>query len=383
LFANTRADAFYFVIWSRGGSLLIRSTNGPDEVPLPQRLGRDTRIHRRTRDPFRESYQFTELGDCVLVGRSLSAHWRSQRRLAWTIVATGGAALALGFGGGWWLTTRAIRPVEVISAAASRISAGNLSERIATAEPDNEIGRLAEVLNRTFARLEAAFTRQKQFTADAAHELRTPLAVLISEAQTALARERGAAEYRESLETTLETAQRMRRLTESLLELARFDAGHESLHREKFDLAQTTRERVELLRPIAAQRDIQIHCELAPTVCEGDSERLAQVITNILANAIHYNRDGGEIRILTASEGDASVLAVSDTGVGIASEELPHVFERFYRADKSRSRAEGSSGLGLAISKAIVEAHGGDISVHSELGTGTTFTVRLPSKRIR
>ena len=146
------------------------------------------------RDTLREAYQFTELGDCVLVGRSLVVNRQTQHRLAWTLLAAGGAVLALGLGGGWWLTTRAIRPVVQISAAASRISAGNLSERISTAEPDNELGRLAEVLNRTFGRLEAAFTQQKQFTADASHELRTPIAVLISEAQTALSRERTNAE---------------------------------------------------------------------------------------------------------------------------------------------------------------------------------------------
>ena len=288
--------------------------------------------------------------------------------------------LALGLGGGWWLATRAIRPVEDISAAASRISAGNLSERIATTDPRNELGRLAGVLNSTFARLETAFTQQKQFTADASHELRTPIAVLISEAQTTLARERTNAEYKETIEANLAAAQQMRRLTESLLTLARLEAGHACLPRGRFDLGQKARECVELLPPLAARRRIQLHCDLPATACHGDAEQLGQVMTNLLTNAIHYNRDGGEVRVVTPIESGAAIVEVRDTGLGISAEDLPHIFERFYRADKSRSHAEGRSGLGLAISQAIVDAHRGSIAVESELGAGTTFTVRLPTE---
>src|SRR5205823_4097475 len=146
------------------------------------------------------------------------------------------------------------------------------------------------VLNSTFARLEAAFAQQKQFTADAAHELRTPLAVIISEAQTTLARERNASEYRETVEACLETAQQMRRLTESLLELARFDAGQETMQRSSFDLAETARTCVNLIRPLAALKNIQIHCELATATVKGDPDRLRQVITNLLSNAVQYNK---------------------------------------------------------------------------------------------
>jgi two-component system, OmpR family, sensor kinase len=181
------------------------------------------------------------LGDCVLAGRVITADLAAMQRFAGWLVAAGGAVLALGLWGGWLLATRAIRPVEVISATASRISEGNLSERISVADTDNELGHLAGVLNSTFARLEAAFAQQKQFTADASHELRTPLTVLISEAQTALARDRSAAEYRETVEACLDTAQQMRRLAESLLQLARFDAGQERMERNTIDLAEMTR----------------------------------------------------------------------------------------------------------------------------------------------
>jgi two-component system OmpR family sensor kinase len=226
LFDQTRTNSYYFATWSRDGTLMKNSTNAPAELPVPERQ-KDTLTHSRMRGDYREAFHFTEMRDCVLAGISINAHLAAMRRFEFLLLAAGGAVLALGLGGGWVLASRAIRPVQSISAAASRISAGNLAERINVAETDSELGRLAGILNSTFARLEAAFSEQKQFTANASHELRTPLAVIISEAQTTLARERNAVEYRETVEACLETAQQMRRLTESLLELARFDAGQE------------------------------------------------------------------------------------------------------------------------------------------------------------
>ena len=168
----------------------------------------------------------------------------------------------------------------------------------------------------------------------------------------------------------------MRKLIGTLLELARLDAGQEQMRQLKFDLSQTARSCVELVRPIADEHGIKIHCELSTVDCVGDSERLAQVITNLLTNAIQYNKPGGEIRIAAQSRDGTAILTLSDTGVGIPAEDLPHVFKRFYRGDKSRTG--GNTGLGLAISKAIVEAHGGAIEVSSEEDAGATFTVRLP-----
>ena len=378
LFDETRTNSFYLAIWSWDKSVLKLSTNAPPGgVPLPERPDRDTRTHTRTRQQYRETYHFTEVGDCVLAGRSIAVDLSSLHRFAWWLLAAGSTVLAFGLGGGWWLTTRAIRPVEEISAAASRISAGNLSERIRTADPDNELGQLAGVLNSTFARLEAAFEQQKQFTADASHELRTPLAVIISEAQTTLARERGAAEYRETVEACLNAAQQMRRLTESLLDLARFDAGHEPIERASIDVAAVARVCVERIRPLAAGRGIRIHCDLQSAETVGNTERIDQVITNLLANAIHYNKPEGEIQVCTRADIGAAILTVADTGVGIDADDIPHLFERFYRADKSRTRSDGRSGLGLAMCKAIVDAHGGSIEVASQPDVGTTFTVRL------
>jgi len=257
-----------------------------------------------------------------------------------------------------------------------KISAGDLSQRINIAEAESELGQLAAVLNSTFARLETAFAQQKQFASDAAHELRTPVTVILTQTQTALAREREAVSYRQTVEACQRAAQRMRRLIESLLELARFDAGQEVLKRMQFDFAQTISDSAELVRTLADERGVKIISDLAPLEITGDAERLAQVVTNLLTNAIQYNRLGGEVRVKLAAANGLAVLEIADTGQGIAPEELPRVFERFYRADQSRTGA-GNAGLGLSICKAIVEAHGGAIEVASEKNAGTTFTVRL------
>lgn len=378
LFGETETNGYYYVAWSRGGTLLAQSTNAPAKVSVPSRRNAGTRIHTRMNETTREAYQFSEFGECVLAGRMITADLNALQRFAGWLVLAGAAVLALGLGGGWVLATGAIRPVEAIGAAASRISAGNLSERIDVADTDSELGRLAGVLNSTFARLETSFAQQKQFTADASHELRTPLAVLISEAQTTLARERSAAEYRETLEGCLETAQQMRRLAHSLLELARFDSGQESLERTPFDVAERVRTCVEFLRPLADQRALRIQCDLAPVEATADPDRIGQVLTNLLTNAIQYTPGPGEIRVSTRADRGGAVVTVADTGPGIAADDVPHVFERFFSADKSRAGRDGRAGLGLAICKAIIDAHGGTMEVASEKAVGTTFTVRLP-----
>jgi two-component system OmpR family sensor kinase len=399
-----QTNACYYVLWQADGSLLANSTASSQPIPMPQHIepaaptesvsreqsGRPSSEPRpgprmfqgaaRTRAEQRELFRFLPHGECILVGRSLAPELAAMHRLGLWLVVAGSSVLLLGLAGGWWLASRAIRPIEDISATAMKIAAGDLSQRIDAADTDSELGRLTAVLNSTFARLEAAFAHQSRFTSDASHELRTPLSVILSETQSSLSRERSAPEYRQALEACRRAAQRMRTLAESLLELARLDAGQEPMKREPFDLARVAREAVELLRPLAAERGVELRCELSPLECLGDAERLSQVVTNLLTNAIHFNRPQGEVRMATLAESGTAVLTVTDTGEGISAEDLPHIFERFYRADKSRSRAQGRAGLGLAISKAIVDAHGGALEVSSQPAAGSTFRLTLPLK---
>ncbi len=395
LFDENITNGFYYVLWSRDGTIFARSANAPADAPLSRPVPRfrlrsvtvnsPSPLRRnppepsvlRQREEFREADLFMPPGEIVLVGRSIATELKDLQRVALTLAAVGGGVLLLGLAGGWWIASRAMRPIQDISATAVRISAGDLSQRISTSETESELGQLAGVLNATFARLDAAFAQQQQFTSDAAHELRTPVSVLLTQTQGTLNRERSAAEYRETLEACQRAAQRMRRLIESLLALARLDAGQETMKRLPFDLSASVRDCVESLQPLANERDVKIHCDLTATECVGDSERLGQVVTNLLTNAIQNNQPGGEVRVTLEARDGVTALAVADNGVGISPADLPRVFERFYRADQSRST--GGSGLGLSISKAIVEAHGGTIEVTSEVGKGAAFTVRLPA----
>jgi two-component system, OmpR family, sensor kinase len=278
---------------------------------------------------------------------------------------------------GWSLHSRAIRPIEQIRASVGRISQGQLSERVEVVDSGDEFGRLAGTLNATFAELESAFVRQRQFAAEVVHEFRTPLAAIIAETQTMLSRERTAAEYRATVQADLDTAQQMRRLTESLLDLARVDAASVPAARGT-DLAQIAQACVERIAPVASEHNISIDGDYEPAPVLGDPDRLNQLIWNILSNAIYYNVSGGSVRVATGCEGDTVILTVADTGIGVGAADLPHIFERFYRVGKGHSNTEGHAGLGLAICKAIVDAHRGTIEVASTPQAGTTFTVRLP-----
>jgi two-component system OmpR family sensor kinase len=396
LFDETDTNGFYFVIWRFDGSELARSTNAPADLkdflprsPRPRPGGPRNNADGppgmprgippqppRMRDNFREFEMIVPPGNVILVGRSVARQMADLRNTALMLTGVGAGILLLGLVGGWWLASRAIRPIEDISATAAKISGGDLAQRIDVSETESELGRLASVLNSTFARLDAAFSQQQQFTSDAAHELRTPVSVMLTQTQTALNRERSAAEYRETVESCQRAAQRMRRLIESLLELAKLDAGQQPMKQSRFDLAQTAHDCVTLIEPLATARHVKISCNLPPLECVGDSERLSQVITNLLTNAITYNKENGEVRVEGETKDGSVILRVSDTGLGISAEDLPRVFDRFYRADNSRT--SGNTGLGLAISKAIVEAHSGQIEVTSQPEKETVFTVRLP-----
>ncbi len=379
MFSDSRSDRFYAAIWSRDDVLVYRSSLAPALLPAPFWSPGPGRYRTRTRGEFREFYYFNKPGNCLLVGQSLAADQVKIDRFDRRLYTAGFLVLALGLAGGWCLMTREIRPIERISAAARRISEGHLSERIAVTDDGNELGRLAAVLNTTFDRLESAFERQRQFTADASHELRTPLTVMISEAQTTLSRPRTAEEYRETVETCLDEAQRMRRLASALLELAKIDSGRPADPPETVDLGALAAGTLEHLESsLGSGKDLRFVRDCPPTPLEAHPEPLIQVVTNLVSNAIQHTPPGGEIRVETRSEVETVVLVVADTGAGIAAEDLPHVFERFYRADRARTGSAGHVGLGLAIVRAIVDSHQGSIEVESALGQGTAVTVRFP-----
>ena len=319
----------------------------------------------------------------MLAGCDIAPELAKLRYLAWEISASACFLWLLGLGGGFVLSGLLLHSIRHISGTAQRISEGNLSERIPTENMDRELGQLAEVLNATFGRLAAAFARQQQFTADAAHELRTPLAVIISDAQMALRRERSPEEYRDTIHACEEAAQKMRRLAESLLVLARLDAGGESGPRISLDLAEILQEQVDRIRSLAVLHNVQIHLDLQPARLLGQPEQIGRVFTNLLSNAIDYNKPGGEVSVSLRVADGWAVVVIADTGIGIEPDDLRHIFDRFYRTSRTRAQAEGHSGLGLAICKSILDAYGGRIEAVSDPGKGSRFTLYWPLESCR
>jgi heavy metal sensor kinase len=320
----------------------------------------------------------------VRVGQSLSALQRARWRLLLILGIAIPLALLLGSYGGWALANQALRPVDELTRTAENISARDLTERVPVPAQNDELSRLAVTFNAMISRLEAAFERQKQFTSDASHELRTPLAVMRGEIELALRRERKPEEYQLTLASALEEVVRLSRLVEDLLMLARADAGRVELHCEPVELSQLCANITDYILPLAEQRAQTLRFEApdTPVTIHADQQRIKQLLLNLLDNAIKYTGEGGAITLTLKAENHEAILTVTDTGRGIPAEDLPHVFERFFRRSaKTADRTASGSGLGLSIVKWIVDAHAGQIDVQSESGRGTTFVVRLPQSR--
>jgi len=380
-FSGTEPGHVYFVIRDADGKILLRSDNAPaGRVPTPSAASSEFSDNLRTVGRHRELHRATSDGVAVLVGRDISAEQDQMLRFTAWLAAVGLGVWLLGLLGGWWLAGRAIRPVDSISRTATRIAEGNLDERIDTADTDSELDQLGRVLNQTFDRLHDSFERQRRFTADAAHELRTPVSILLSETQRILRRERSAGEYREALQTCHDTAGRMRRLVEALLLLARLENNSVAPRRERLDLAVVADDTARHLAPLAEERRVTIHTELSPAVCLGDPDALGILVTNLVANALQHHRpEGGSVWLRTQLESGRAVLVVRDDGPGIPGKNLPHIFERFHRADSARTGGSGHTGLGLAIAKTIADNHQGELAATSRPGEGATFTLSLPA----
>ncbi|HEY4259910.1 MAG TPA: ATP-binding protein [Schlesneria sp.] len=375
---------FYFIIWDKNGTVLEKSKSVED-IPFPdlhtQADGLPVR-QARMREDHREVIHVSRFEMNVLVGRSLVPDFTALHRTGMRLILTGTCVLLIGLAGGWWFSSRAIRPIAEMSAIAESISVKNLSTRINVNSTATELEQLGSVLNRTFDRLQSAFERQGQFTADASHELRTPLAVILSHAELALSRPRAVGDYQNTIQACRRAALRMKTLIDSLLLLARFDSGEPEIELRSVELDRLAVDAVEMLQPLADERHVKLSCRAEALTIDADHDRLFQVLTNLLSNAIRYNKPDGRVDVDVTSDEQSAIIRVVDTGVGIPADELQHVFNRFYRVDKARTTAEGGCGLGLSICQTIVEAHRGTISAFSELNVGTTIEVRLPLVQI-
>jgi two-component system OmpR family sensor kinase len=389
------SDQPYFIIWGSDGSMLRQSTPLPASYPprpvLRERVGvRASNVMAISSDTnsstseFRQQGDFREVlltgpaGSTIVVGRSIQRETAGLATLRLNLASAGAAVMLIGLLGGYLLSHRVLRPIHLMSDAARSISGSDLSHRIDREETTSELDSLAQTLNETFDRLESAFQRQAQFTADASHELRTPLAVINAGSGLALKRDRSAQEYRQTIESNLRASKRMQSLVDSLLVLARADANALELRFAAIDLYAVVDDCITLVLPVALKKNISINLHGESVRIEADRDRILQLITNLIGNAVQYNRPSGSVTATVCRQNDFAVLTIADTGIGIAAHDQPRVFERFFRVESARTRESGGCGLGLAICKSIVSAHNGTISFTSDPASGTTFTVRLP-----
>ncbi len=291
--------------------------------------------------------------------------------------------LGLAWVGSRWLADEVLTPVKALSSTAERISETSLKTRVLLDAPYAEFQRLAHVFNAMLERLQNVFESQRRFIANAAHELKTPLTVIMGSLEVALRKGRSAEEYREVLIGNLGQVERLIALTRSLLTMVQFVGVRPPLHRTPLELEPLVKDLIGELAVLADNRQVTLALDAHPTPpVQGDEGWLRHILINLLDNALRHTPPGGTVTVCIEEVGNTVVIAVKDTGVGIAPEHLPHLFERFYRVERARDRESGGVGLGLAIVKEIAEAHGGTVRVASEVGKGSVFTVTLPAARL-
>jgi heavy metal sensor kinase len=281
---------------------------------------------------------------------------------------------------GYGFMKRAFAPVRKMVAVTKQITAEDLSLRLEHIESQDEIGELADTLNSMIARLEQSFQQIRQFSGDVSHELKTPLAELKCNAEVALRKQRTQEDYEHTLQNIIEDVEHLQKIVEDLLLLSRIDSNSQAFVFRRLALQEVFLEVFERLHPLARQKALTLEFQNMDSVeINGDPGLLQQVFTNLITNAIRYTPSGGKISFMLQQRGNRAVVTVADTGIGIPEEHLPHIFDRFYRVEQSRSHETGGSGLGLAIAQQIIQAHGGAIEVRSVVNRGTTVQVSLPS----
>lgn len=364
-------DLDYYGIWNGDGTLLVAS--GEDVTDVVRAPGR-TLV-----DAHREHVSQLPNGMTVMVGRRVDTLVTEIRRLVVAMVGVGVAALVLVFAGGWWIVGRALSPVERIGHTARAMIDGDLTARIQVPRVESELAQLAGVLNEAFDRLYQSLERQRRFTADASHDLRTPLTTLQTETHWALSRPRTVDEYRASLEVCQRAAIRMHALTQSLLDLARAESTS-GITPQRCPVADLVPVVVRDLQAEAAAHQVTITTGALDGIVVADQPSCLAAITNLVTNGIQYNVPDGTVHIESTTADGWVDITVRDTGVGLAPADAARVFDRFYRVDPSRTGRAGGSGLGLALVAAFARSHGGTVSVTSTAGTGSVFLVRLPTQ---
>jgi heavy metal sensor kinase len=391
------ADGEYFLrLLDAGGQTTFETGGNPQGVPIDRdviaaalagrteysgALDEDGELLRIVSVPVRPDGGGTAVAGVLQVGLDRNEIDEPLTGLLGALAFAGPVVLLVSAAAGYLLAGRALAPVAAITDLAARIGADDLHGRLNLVLPDDELGRLARTFDAMLARIDDAFERQRRFTGDAAHELRTPLSLMRSQVDIALARPRSATEYREALHGLDGDLERMTGLVGALLTLARADVGQLIPERARFDLADTAAIVREQYAAAAEEAGVELRAKTVPAPLLADEDLVVQLLVNLVDNALAYTPAGGTVTIGCEPADGRVRLWVADTGQGIAPEHVDRVFDRFYRVDAGRTRARGGTGLGLAICKAIVAAHAGTIAVDSQVGRGARVEVVLPVAR--
>ncbi len=373
----------FFQIIDPAGTPRVRSPRLPGRAPLPlSPAARANAAHGRATFEtlrFERGHDLRALVEVVQVGMSLAQRERTLRRYFQSLLVLVPLAVALAATGGALMARAALRPVDQMSAAARRITAEALGQRVRVQGTGDELDRLAETLNGMLARLETAFAEIRRFSADAAHELRTPLTALKGGLEVALRAERSPEEYRRVLAGSLEEVERLGRLAEDLLALSRASAVPES-RRDRVDLEALALDLLDVGARLSAGTGVAVRLkEATPAVVRGDADALRRAALNLVENAVKYTPPGGTVATSVTRDGEAALFVVEDTGPGVPAADAERIFEPFVRLDDARARDIGGIGLGLAIARSIVAAHGGTLTVERGAGGGARFVIRLPA----
>ncbi len=372
----------YAVLYNIDRSIRLKTENAPENIPAPRPSPDkpESVAYARDRAGYRELERKINYGYAIVIGvkKSLNPHFIDLQSTILRYIVYAVSFFILAFFGGGWIISRALKPINSISRQVEKISLGHLSERIDVPAPDSEIKPLVSSLNSTFQRLEQSFEQQRLLVADASHELRTPLTVLSTQVQLGLNDLDTVDEYRSVMQSCQTAISRMTNLVEGMLTLARIDSQVQDNAFTEFNIEPLIMETVEVLRSLADENGVTVEVRLTDAKIKGTVGGFTSIISNLLSNAIYYNKENGKINITSYKENQFVEIRVSDSGAGIPDHDQKHVFERFYRVDKSRNRRSGFAGLGLSIVKETVESFGGAITLKSELDVGTEFRVRLP-----
>lgn len=369
-------------------SVPLESNNVPISAPgaLASPRFETLQVERRALRFYSERIVVNGRPYAVQVAAPMHEAFEALDRFRLILLFTAPLLLMAASAGGYWLSTRALAPVDEISRAAQRISIENLAERLPVTQTGDQLQRLSETLNAMFSRLEGSVRRITQFTADASHELRAPVSLIRTTAEVVIQRrDRTAEEYFGALEEILEESERTSQVVDSLMLLARADSGNESLECVPVDACAVVRGAAEQGEKLARNHGLEFAANLpeAPVPIQADGDALRRALLILIDNAVKYTPRDGSVNVKLEANDGVAIVSVSDTGIGIAKPDLAHIFDRFWRADKARSREQGGAGLGLSIARWIVEMHRGSIDVESEPGEGSTFHVRVPLDQCR